>query len=276
MSAANFQSPFPKSSGLRSRSDSDNDSPATNTPRVSVIVPFYNEEECVESVLAEIIKCQPQAEIIAIDDGSSDSTWEKILSFKKSTNYFSPIRLTQNRGQSAAVYAGLRAAVGDITVLMDGDGQNDPADIDQLVAELSSSDADVVCGRRAKRQDTWSRRTASKVANSIRRMVVHDGISDTGCSLKAFPKDCVELLVPFNGMHRFLPAVFTHAGLKLIEIDVNHRARTAGDSKYTNWDRALRGIYDLFGIRWLLNRKIIFPELSQNSDQSPSRIDDHK
>ncbi|MFK5924195.1 MAG: glycosyltransferase family 2 protein [Verrucomicrobiota bacterium] len=276
MSAANFQSPFPKSSGLRPRSGSDNDSPDTVTPRVSVIVPFYNEEECVESVLAEIIECQPHAEIIAIDDGSSDSTWDKILSFKKSANHFSPIRLTQNRGQSAAVYAGLRAAVGDITVLMDGDGQNDPADIDQLVAELSSSDADVVCGRRAKRQDTWSRRTASKIANSIRRMVVHDGISDTGCSLKAFPKDCVELLVPFNGMHRFLPAVFTHAGLKLIEVDVNHRARTAGDSKYTNWDRALRGIYDLFGIRWLLNRKIIFPELTQNSDQSPSRIGDHK
>ncbi len=252
-----FQSPFPKSCGLRSSAQCQADGAL---PAVSIIIPFYNEEECVESVLEEIIKCQENAEIIAVDDGSSDSTWKKILSFEKVT----PIRLTENRGQSAAVYAGLRAALGDICVLMDGDGQNDPADIDALVATLESSDADVVCGRRAKRKDTWSRRTASKVANSVRRMVVHDGISDTGCSLKVFPKACVELLVPFNGMHRFLPAVFTHAGLKLIEVDVNHRARTAGDSKYTNWDRALRGIYDLFGIRWLLKRKVIYPPLIQD------------
>lgn len=260
MNRETFHSPFPKSSGLRSSQQNQTEDSDASSPSISVIVPFYNEEECVESVLKEVIQCQKNAEIIAIDDGSSDSTWEKILSFDKVI----PIRLSENRGQSAAVYAGLRVASGDICVLMDGDGQNDPADIDQLVYTLISSDADVVCGRRAKRKDTWSRRTASKIANCVRRMVVHDGISDTGCSLKAFPKDCVELLVPFNGMHRFLPAVFTHAGLKLVEIDVNHRPRTAGDSKYTNWDRALRGIYDLFGIRWLLKRKIIYPTLSQD------------
>ncbi|MCB1093938.1 MAG: glycosyltransferase, partial [Verrucomicrobiae bacterium] len=156
-----------------------------------------------------------------------------------------PLRLTENRGQSAAIYAGLRAAKGSICVLLDGDGQNDPADIEKLVEAVRNGSCDVACGRRAKRKDTWSRRAASRIANRIRRTFIHDGISDTGCSLKVFRKDCVDLLVPFNGLHRFLPAIFTHAGLRLSEIDVNHRPRQAGASKYTNWERALRGIYDL-------------------------------
>jgi len=246
------RSPFPLTSGLHSDSDPDRDGVG-----LSIVVPFYNEEDCVEFVLTEIRDCQPEAEIIAVDDGSSDTTWEKIGALQSITG----LQLTENRGQSAAIYAGLRAAKGSICVLLDGDGQNDPADIGKLVEIVGAGESDVAVGRRAKRQDTWSKKAASRIANTIRRTFIHDGVSDTGCSLKVFSKDCVDLLVPFNGLHRFLPAIFTQAGLTIAEIDVNHRVRKAGDSKYTNWERGLRGIYDLIGVCWLLKRKVTFPEI---------------
>ncbi len=229
----------------------------------SVVIPFYNEEACVRSVLEEVRSCQPKAEIIAVDDGSHDGTWAGICGIPS----IKGLRLTQNRGQSAAMYAGMRAATGEVIVLMDGDGQNDPADIEKLLDRLEQGGLDVVCGQRVKRRDTLSRRIASRSANAIRRSILNDGISDTGCSLKAFRREHVELLVPFNGLHRYLPAVFKHAGLRMAELPVNHRARTLGISKYTNWNRALRGIYDLFGVRWLLNRKVIFPKMEHHNEQ---------
>lgn len=229
----------------------------------SIIIPFYNEEACVKAVLEEVLACQPNAEILAVDDGSQDGTWAAICSLPE----IHGLRLTENRGQSAAMYAGMRAASGEFVVLMDGDGQNDPADIDKLIGLLRQDGVDVACGQRVKRRDTWSRRVASKAANAIRRSILNDGISDTGCSLKAFRREHVELLVPFNGLHRYLPAIFKHAGLRLAETPVNHRARTQGISKYTNWNRALRGIYDLFGVRWLLNRKVVLPKTEHHHEQ---------
>jgi len=229
----------------------------------SIIIPFYNEEACVKAVLEEVLACQPDAEIIAVDDGSKDGTWVAICSLPK----IHGLRLTENRGQSGAMYAGMREASGEFIVLMDGDGQNDPADIDKLIGLLKQDGVDVACGQRVKRRDTWSRRIASKAANAIRRSILNDGISDTGCSLKAFRRKHVELLVPFNGLHRYLPAIFKHAGLRLAETPVNHRARTLGVSKYTNWNRALRGIYDLFGVRWLLNRKVVYPAMEHHHEQ---------
>jgi dolichol-phosphate mannosyltransferase len=249
MSLPGYQSPFERTPGLR------------RTPlsfdRISVVVPFYNEEECAEFVLREIVACQPGAEVVAIDDGSKDRTWEIISSIPGVT----PLRLTQNRGQSGALFAGLNYASGDLLVMLDGDGQNDPADIAKLVELVRSGECDVAVGRRAKRRDSWSRRAASRIANRIRRAFLQDGVSDTGCSLKVIHRDHVDLLVPFNGLHRYLPAIFTHAGLKIAEIDVNHRERKAGTSKYTNFDRALRGIYDLIGVGWLLKRKVILPRI---------------
>ncbi len=253
MTKSGYQSPFERTPGLRSNS------PALET--ISVVVPFYNEEECVEFVLKEIVECQPDAEVIAVDDGSSDRTWELMQNIDGVT----PLRLTENRGQSGALFAGLNFASGDILVMLDGDGQNDPADIQKLVELLREGDCDVAVGRRAKRQDTWSRKTASRIANTVRRWFIHDGISDTGCSLKAFQRDHVDLLVPFNGLHRFLPAIFTHAGLVIDEVDVNHRERKAGESKYTNLDRAIRGVYDLIGVCWLLKRKVILPALEKGT-----------
>jgi dolichol-phosphate mannosyltransferase len=251
MPSPGYQSPFESRPGLRSAPPS--------LATVSIVVPFYNEEECVEFVLKELVACQPGAEIVAVDDGSRDRTWEILRSVPGIT----PLRLTRNRGQSGALYAGLRYASGDILVMLDGDGQNAPADIAKLVDLLRSGTCDVAVGRRAKRRDTWSRRAASRIANRVRRFFLHDGISDTGCSLKAIHRDHVDLLVPFNGLHRFLPAIFTHAGLKIAEVDVNHRERKAGTSKYTNLDRAIRGLYDLVGVCWLLKRKVILPDLEE-------------
>lgn len=256
MARSTYQSPFSFCPGLRTTPPS--------FATVSIVVPFYNEEECAEAVLREILACQPEAEIVAVDDGSVDNTWGILCSIPGIT----PLRLTENRGQSGALYAGLRFAGGDILVMLDGDGQNDPADIDKLVQILRSEECDVAVGRRAHRRDKWSRRVASRIANRIRRIFLHDGVRDTGCSLKAIHRDHVDLLVPFNGLHRFLPAIFTHAGLKIAEVDANHRERHAGVSKYTNLDRAIRGIYDLIGVCWLLRRKVILPPLESSSKEA--------
>jgi len=256
MSHPRYTSPFSRVPGLRGTP------PSHET--VSIVVPFFNEEECVEFVLREIVSSQPGAEVVAVDDGSTDKTWEIMRQIPGVT----PLRLTENRGQSGALYAGLLFASGDILVMLDGDGQNDPADISRLLDLIRSGECDVAVGRRAKRRDRWSRRAASRIANRIRRWFLHDGISDTGCSLKAIHRDHVDLLVPFNGLHRFLPAIFTHAGLKIAEVDVNHRERKAGSSKYTNLDRAIRGLYDLFGVCWLLRRKVILPPL-EKGDRIP-------
>lgn len=219
-------------------------------PPISIVVPFFNEADNVETVLNEIIDCQPSAEVIAVDDGSSDGTWQKIASLPAVRG----IRLKKNRGQSAAMLTGLKQASHDICVVMDGDGQNDPADIASMVALIDKSDA--VFGFRKTRKDTWDRRLASKIANAIRRAFVKDGIKDTGCSLKVFHREMVQYLPPFNGLHRFMGAFFVAEGFRIVETPVNHRPRVEGISKYNNLDRALRGIYDLIGVSWYLKRKV--------------------
>ena len=221
----------------------------------SIIVPFYNEEETAKDVLEEIIATNPGAEIIAINDGSSDKTWEIMQSFVPKIR---ALQLPINKGQSAAMYAGLRNSTQPLVALMDGDGQNDPAEIPKLIAELEKSGKDFACGYRADRQDTASRRYASKFANAIRRAFLKDGVRDTGCSLKAMKRECIDALVPFNGMHRYIHALLLQAEHDFTEIPVNHRHRLAGESKYTNWDRALRGIHDLIGVSWLVKRKVPF------------------
>ena len=220
---------------------------------LSVVIPFFNEAELVSDVLREIRSVLPTAEIIAVDDGSTDGTG-KIVS---ALNDIRLIALQKNCGQSAAMYAGLRAAKGELIAMMDGDGQNDPAEIPKLVEAMAY--ADVVFGVRKNRQDTKSRLIASKIANAIRRLALGDNATDTGCSLKVIRREHVALLVPFNGLHRYLPAFLQRAGLKSLEVPVNHRSRKAGVSKYTIKGRALRGIYDLIGVRWLLSRRIIWP-----------------
>ncbi|MEI8284115.1 MAG: glycosyltransferase family 2 protein [bacterium] len=220
---------------------------------LSVVVPFYNEGELVVEVLSEIRRALPNAEIVAVDDGSSDGTADRI----KSIPSVKLLSFQKNCGQSAAIYAGLHAASGEIIAMMDGDGQNDPSDILKLIQEMSQ--ADVVYGVRKDRKDAFARLISSRIANAIRRFVLGDKASDTGCTLKIIRREHVKYLIPFNGLHRYLPALFERAGLSFAEVAVNHRARKAGISKYTINGRALRGIFDLIGVRWLMSRMIIWP-----------------
>ena len=225
----------------------------TNSPSVSVVVPLFNEEENMSILQAELRAALGglDHEIIFVDDGSIDCTVERI----ENAPNIRVLRFAKNAGQSAAIYAGLQAARGAIAVLIDGDLQNDPADIPKLLAEISRG-ADLVCGYRAQRKDTVVKRLTSRVANSVRSRFIKDGVRDTGCTLKAMRRECVGALVPFKGMHRFIPALIKAAGYRLVEISVNHRPRRFGRSKYGLGNRALRATIDMFGVRWLLSRRL--------------------
>ncbi len=217
--------------------------------KISIIVPFYDEEQNIVPVLSEIRLAYPQAEIIAVDDGSRDLGFE-ILSQQAGVRVH---RLPRHMGQSAAIYAGLKLATGDVCVLLDGDGQSDVADIKTLLEYIP--DYDMVNGCRDGRQDTSTRILASRAANWLRNAFTHDGMRDTGGTPKAMKRQCVDDLVPFDGLHRFIPALLRQAGHRIIEVPVSHRRRLFGETKYTNWRRALRGAWDLVGVRWLLSRR---------------------
>ena len=232
-----------------------------DSPAVSVIVPLYNEEENVPILQAELRAALRGVdhEFIFVDDGSADRTVERI----EAAPNLRVIRFEKNAGQSAAIYAGLQAARGAILVLIDGDLQNDPADIPKLVDEVSRG-ADLVCGYRAQRRDTRVKRLTSRIANAIRSRYTKDGVRDTGCTLKAMRRECVGALVPFKGMHRFIPALIKDAGHRLVEIPVNHRPRRFGQTKYGLGNRAVRATIDMFGVRWLLSRRLNYKIREEN------------
>lgn len=223
------------------------------TPQLSVVVPVFNEEDNIAPLQQELqtALADTDHEIIFVDDGSTDGTVSRI----KPSPAVRVVRFEQNRGQSAAIYAGAQAARGDIVVFIDADLQNDPADIPRLVREVSNG-ADLVCGYRRKRKDTVTKRLTSRIANFVRSRFTKDGVRDTGCTLKAMRRECVRTLVPFKGMHRFIPALVKGAGYRLVEIPVNHRPRRFGQSKYGFGSRAVRATVDMFGVRWLLSRQL--------------------
>lgn len=221
--------------------------------KLSIVIPFFNEEENAEMVLREARAAQPEAEIIAVNDGSTDRTRE-IISGMPDVRL---ITFPRNLGQSAALYAGIVNAEGDFIVPMDGDGQNDPADIVNLLAKRD--EFDVVCGYRRERKDSWSIRKASKIANWTRQRFTHDGIRDAGCTLKLIRREHVRYFTPFGEMQCYMMAMLRKNGLRIGEIPVNHRARQFGRSKYTIARRAWRGIWDLIGVSWLLRRNIPWP-----------------
>jgi len=222
-------------------------------PEVSIVVPLFNEEESISLLQTELSAALKNFdyEIVFVDDGSADCTADRI---ERKMNV-RLIRFEKNAGQSAAIYAGVMAARGATLVLIDGDLQNDPADIPRLLAEIARG-ADLVCGYRAQRRDTRVKRLTSRIANAVRSRFTKDGVRDTGCTLKAMRHECVSALVPFKGMHRFIPALVKGAGFGLVEIPVNHRLRRFGRSKYGLGNRALRATIDMFGVRWLLSRRL--------------------
>ena len=231
-------------------------SDAASSPAVSVVVPLYNEEENVAPLQAELAAALAGLahEIIFVDDGSTDQSLARLTRSPE----VRVLHFEKNAGQSAALYAGANAAHGEVVVLIDADLQNDPADIPRLLAELQRSGADLVCGYRAKRKDTLVKRLTSRIANFVRSRFTKDGVRDTGCTLKAMRRECVRTLVPFKGMHRFIPALVKGAGYRLVELPVNHRARRFGQSKYGLGNRAVRATIDMFGVRWLLSRQLTY------------------
>src|SRR5689334_11898013 len=220
---------------------------------LSVVVPLYNEQDNVAELQKEIASALAgiEHELILVDDCSSDDTLARI---QRNPNV-RVIEFAKNTGQSAAMYSGIMAAKGDTIALLDGDLQNDPADILKLL-ELIKQGADLACGYRAKRKDTTFKRIQSRIANAVRSRFTRDGVRDTGCTLKVMRRECREALVPFYGMHRFLPALIKGMGYRLSELPVNHRPRVAGVSKYGFGNRAWKATCDMFAVRWLLTRQV--------------------
>jgi dolichol-phosphate mannosyltransferase len=228
-------------------------------PLVSVVVPFYNEEKNVPLLAAQIDAVFAQLpdydyECVFVNDGSADGTRAELVRLNETNPRVHPVHLVRNSGQSAAVIAGMRRAKGDYILTLDGDLQNDPCDFPAVLALLK--DYDCVCGYRAKRHDTWFRRVSSRVANSVRQSILHDGIRDSGCGSKGFRRKCVEHVVAFNGAHRFMAVMMRCGGMTIAECPVTHHPRQHGVSKYGLHNRLWRGIYDLIGVRWLRKRYV--------------------
>jgi dolichol-phosphate mannosyltransferase len=224
--------------------------------QVSVVIPVRNEEGNVASLIGEIDVALKQIkhEIIYVDDGSTDNTYSQLRSLQTQFTQLKIVRHVQSCGQSTAVRTGVKSAQYAWIATLDGDGQNDPADIPKLIAAVVDG-VDLVGGnRRASRRDTWVKRMSSVIANTVRSKMLRDDTPDTGCGLKLFKRDAFLDLPYFDHMHRFLPALIKRNGGKILSVAVAHRNREHGKSNYGTIDRLLVGIVDLFGVAWLQRR----------------------
>lgn len=225
---------------------------------ISIIVPVFNEADNVLVLAREVAAAmsgQPLGyELVFVDDASTDATWAKVAEARKADPRVRGLRHTANRGQSAALWTGIQATTAPIIATLDGDLQNNPADLPRLLSELAH--ADFVSGKRVRRQDNFVRRSSSRIARWARKAVLKVDFCDTGCALRAFKRSAVQGVFPFNGFHRFLPILVHGCGRSALEIPVNHRPRVAGVSKYGVWNRLGRGIYDLLAIGWYQKRRL--------------------
>ncbi|KAA3613420.1 MAG: glycosyltransferase [Planctomycetota bacterium] len=230
-------------------------------PEVSLIIPVYNEEENLAELLDQIRTAMAKQtrpwEVLLVDDGSRDGSWPLLQRLCAEVPEARGLRLQQNRGQTAAFAAGFRAAQGRLLVTLDADLQNDPADIPMLLQRQAQEQADAVLGIRRRRNDNWIRRWSSKIANAYRRRRTQDDTIDTGCSLKVFQTQFVRDMPLFTGMHRFLPTLARMQGAqKIVQIEVNHRPRLHGVSKYGVWNRLWVGLADVKAVRWMQRRHL--------------------
>jgi len=227
---------------------------------LSVVVPIFNEEENIEELVHEITHSLEDInfEIIVVDDKSSDGSLQILQKIKKTNARLRVVKHSRNYGQSFAVRSGIKHAKSEWIATLDGDGQNDPNDIPNLYRALiknnTSENKVLIAGHRVKRKDSWLKKFSSKYANKLRSKVLKDQVPDTGCGLKLFPRDFFLDLPSFNHMHRYIPALFISRGGKVLSIEVNHRPRVKGSSKYGFNNRFWVGIKDILGVRWLQKR----------------------
>jgi len=229
-------------------------------PELSVVIPVYNEFGNIAPLTDEIMAALAgygNFEIVFVDDCSSDGSDEELRTVAAHHHNVRTVRHDSNRGQSAAVRTGVKLARSELIAVIDGDGQNDPADIPRLVRTLQDTqNVRMVIGERLRRRDNWLKLFSSRVANRVRAFLLKDGIRDTGCGIKAFYRQDFLELPAFDHMHRFLPALLQSEGAAVVSVPVNHRPRVHGDSKYGVRNRLWVGIVDLLGVIWLRHRQI--------------------
>ena len=237
------------------------DLPISESPvAVSIVVPVRNEAENIVPVIEEIARALDGRwayEIVYVNDGSTDATPERLAAAMKQRANLRQLRHAASVGQSAAVRTGVRAARGAIVATLDGDGQNNPAFLPDLISALEKGGERVglAAGQRVGRKDTGFKKFQSRAANAIRSAILHDGTRDTGCGLKAFRREVFLMMPYFDGLHRFLPALVRREGFDIVYVDVIDRPRHSGVSNYGFFDRLWIGILDLFGVWWLIRRK---------------------
>ncbi len=224
---------------------------------ISIIVPVFEEADNVSPMAREVTAAFASVpndwELVFVDDGSRDETWARVTEAARANPRVRGVRHTRNAGQSAALWTGIQQTERPLIATLDGDLQNDPADLPRLLRELDS--CDFACGWRANRQDSWVRKVSSRLARWARRTALNAEFRDTGCALRVFRRATLEGVFGFNGLHRFLPILVAGGGFRVREIPVNHRARVAGVSKYGVWNRLGRGLYDLVAIAWYQRRR---------------------
>ncbi|PJD96283.1 MAG: glycosyltransferase [Parachlamydia sp.] len=227
-------------------------------PNYSVVIPLKDEEENVVPLIEELEAVMQDLngswELICVEDGSKDRTQAILKDLAKTKPFLRILIFSKNFGQSSAFDAGFKVARGEFIITLDGDRQNDPRDIPQLLK--LAYDYDLVCGIRTKRKDNLVKRATSKIANWVRSRLCQDGVSDTGCSLKVYRSACLKHIKMFQGMHRFLPALFKIEGYRIAQIPVNHRERVKGETKYNFFNRSFNTVADMLAVRWMRQRKL--------------------
>lgn len=261
---------------------------------LSLVAPVFQEEDNLEPLYGMVVEGLKNSnlrwELLLVDDGSRDSSWDGIKRLGELDPRVRGLRFGANRGQSAAMASGMAAAHGRLIATLDADLQNDPKDLPSMITELERVGADVIVGFRAKRQDAFVRRWSSKLANRLRNRLTGDTIRDTGCSLKVFTRDAAASIPWFNGIHRFLPTVLRYQGFRVEELAVSHHARRFGESKYGISNRAFRTARDLFAVRWMRSRmltvgiaevsdpevRVLVPRGRANKATDSARVLDHE
>ena len=240
----------------------------------SIVIPVYNEEDVVGVLLDELGEFaktwHADYEILMVDDGSSDRTADMIEDRFENWSQGQLIRLSRNCGQAAALYYGMKRASGQVVILLDGDGQNDPRDIPKVLAPLDQ--VDMVVGVRVERRDSFARRVMSRLANAARSRILRDGVADSGCGLKAFHRRVIDAFIPMRTLYSFMPALAISAGFTLRQVPVHHRPRTGGKSKYGVRQFLWKPLLDLMGVWWFSRRRC--PLATEKASLAPRQTAD--